>query len=266
MNQPEDKAPRVQGWTPVGLMAVALWVSGCAAMPHETGSLDVGEGRLAAQPPRFLTGPVSVVLTNTQDYTARVVVSGTNGVGTIAAGNLFQKDGVLLFVPGSEELTPQRTWKGSFRFLCDPGRNIGYVISEPLRGFTAFDLAGPYAVSDVLPLTTAPTVSQIDRPQGLQEEIRIRSPGGETAHLRAWRPEETTGPPLQVTSEATADSPAFTVRLSEVNLDPLSPEIFSVPPGFARYETSDGMVRALMRKAPVLPYSHSEEPRRRRGY
>src|SRR5690349_14334993 len=79
------------------------FVTGCVAHRQDRAApLEAAAGVAAARPPRFLTGPVSVLLTNRDDFSARIVIIETNREVTISSGNLFQKEGLLLFVPRSD--------------------------------------------------------------------------------------------------------------------------------------------------------------------
>src|SRR5690349_16304820 len=116
------------------LRSAAAWAmpllvaSGCALGRHRTRQLDPSEGRLLARPPDFLTGPVSILLTNREDFSAHLVVSSAQGAWQNVwpvSGNLFQQQGRLLFVPTVDESAHKNSWAGSFRFLWDVQGNRG---------------------------------------------------------------------------------------------------------------------------------------------
>jgi hypothetical protein len=250
-----------------GATLAAVCVVGCSSpRPHRHGAmpLDAEQGRAAAQPPSFLAGPAALLLTNAQDYTAQLVLSSSNGAVTNAAGALFQKEGHLLFVPRSEELLERNTWAGSFRFLWDASRNSGYIISEPLHGYAAVEPAVHYSILAAQPPVGSPVSDQVDGQPCWMEEVNVHSSAGENTRFRRWRPEALATPPVRVLETSQGSAPGYTLQLSEVNVDALSPELFSLPAGFTRYDSAEAMVRQLMRKTPVLPYTHSEGTRQRR--
>jgi hypothetical protein len=247
------------------VFVTVVFAAGCASARHHQGPpLDAAEGRNAAQPPFFLVGPAGVLLTNAQDFTARLMVAGTNSLTTNTVGNLFQQEGILLFVPRSEESTGASAWTGSFRFLWDPRRNSGYVISERLHGYASAASPNHYTAPSFQTPVGPPVVEQIDGQPCVRDEVSINSSNGQAARFRVWRGEEPAGPPLRIVSTGDSGSSELNVQLSDINLDALSPELFSLPTDFARFASTEAMVHQLMRKAPVLPYSHSEGSSRRR--
>jgi hypothetical protein len=244
-----------------GLLGCLL--AGCASGRHHgQAPLDPSQGLAAAEPPFFLVGPVGAVLTNSQDFSARIVVSLTNGVDVLTAGNLFQNEGVLLYVPKADQLTRSNTWAGSFRFLWDVAQNSGYILSERLRGYTPTHSPVHYNAPASQPPTGPPVVTQIEGQPCWKDELTVSSSNGEQTHLQVWWPQGESGPPLRIISPGDAARAGFIVQLSEPNLDPLAPDLFVLSPAFVHYASAEAMVRQLKHKEPVLPYSQSDRRRR----
>jgi hypothetical protein len=250
------------GWAAAVGTVVAFLAVSCATSKPGPAPMLAAEGVRASQPPTFLVGPVSVLLTNAQDFAARVVVTGGNGLDTITAGNLFQKEGVLLYVPNVEEPNRPNPWTGSFRFVWEVAQSRGYIMSERLHGYALMGSPVHYATPVSQPETSPTVVEQIDEQPCVMREVKLSSSSGTVTTLRVWRPEALDAPPLRIVSEADHSTPSFRVQLANLNPDPLSQELFTPPAGFVRYGSPEAMIRELMRKEPVLPYSSSERKRR----
>jgi hypothetical protein len=244
-------------------VAFTLLLSGCAAHRGHQPELNEADGLKVAQPPLFLSGPAALLLTNADDYTAQLTVSQTNGLAEPLTGKLFQKEGQLLFVPSTDSPTSRGGWGGSFRFLCNAKEGGGLVISERLRGFATWTAPAQYrGVSQAGPVT----IDQVDNQPCVVQSFTVTAGDSRPVEARVWRTEGGAGPPARITCAESEAGSALIVQLTDLNPDPLSPELFEPPAGAVKFESAAAMVRELMRKAPVLPYSHTESSggRRRR--
>src|SRR5829696_4325071 len=104
--------------------ALLLVVAAGCTTPHQTflGSERV-DVAAATQPPSFLTGPCSVLLTNLDQFSARLVLAnGTVGGPDnppLSSGNLFHQFGQLFFIPMKAGSLAPGMQKRSFRFVWD---------------------------------------------------------------------------------------------------------------------------------------------------
>ena len=229
-------------------------MAGCAPALHQGGTDSRALAISAAQPPSFLTGLPSVLLTNAADYRAHLVAVQAGQTGKRLSGTLFQQTGWLLFVPGVEGSRRQTNSEGSFRFLWDVNGRRGYALSEALQGFAplrANDAEGAPVFHAVLGESASARIGERDC---TVEEFAVQS-RGEESRIRVWRSDEATEPPVRIRSSGRGVD--LTLELSELEVERLSPELFSVPPRFSKYEDAAAMVRELLRKPPVLPYSSS---------
>jgi hypothetical protein len=249
------KYPTLYSTARLLLGGLLLILAGCSTgHHHQKADLDPAEGLKAAEPPAFLRGPSAMLLTNADDFTARVTVSQPNGSAEVLTGTLFQKEGQLLFVPSTETAPARSGWVGTFRFLCSPSENKGWVISERLRGYAAWTSGVRYTGSTPV---GALTTEQIEGQTCLVQDVRITGTDDQAVQARVWRPQDAPGPPIRITFAESSTTPGLAVQLADINPDPLTPELFTPPPEDVRFDSTAAMVRELTRKVPVLPYTHS---------
>ncbi len=229
-------------------------MAGCVSTHPPVASDGRGQGIAAAQAPRFLIGPPGVLLTNAADYRARLTVIQTNRPAESISGNLFQQEGWLLFIPSVELSAERGGWAGRFRFLWDANRRTGYVLSEALQGYAPVKASTQDVAILQDPATGSLGSERVGDRECLIEDISFRS-GATRRRFRVARSEDPAAPPVQIRS--LDENAGLTIHLSELEVERLSPELFSAPTRFSRYESGEAMVRELMRKAPVMPYTHS---------
>ncbi len=96
------KRLRIGGaWACAAGVALLLLMSGCAHSRYGASYIGAAEGIQAARPPAFLTGPMGVLLTNTQDFSAKAVFFQQPGQGRPLSGDLLCRGTKLLFARDS---------------------------------------------------------------------------------------------------------------------------------------------------------------------
>lgn len=213
----------------------------------------------ATVPPSFLMGPARALLASDSDFTARIVVTKSSGASF--AGNVFQREGSLLFVPMSDEAHPEGAGMSRFRFLWDAPQQQCLVMSEAVRGYLVVSQPEKYAVP------AAPSLGVTEPIEGqpcVRFDVTVEATLGPPMRFRVWRPVDTTGPPVRIETAPGVEL-GMTIQLSEVNDDPLSPELFSPAAHLTRYPSAEKMVEEVNRKPNVLPYTHDEPGYGRRG-
>jgi hypothetical protein len=230
----------------VGVLVIAWVATGCALGRRDARHLDVSEGRLLARPPDFLTGPVSVLLTNQDDFSAHLVVASARGSWQNVwpvSGNLFHQQGRLLFVPMPDESSPKSPWAGSFRFLWDVRSNSGFVLSEPLKAFAPASSSArfvPGLVGDNRNVGTA----QIDDQLCQVGEATVTATKGVASDWRLWRASDLGNVPLRLAS--LPDTNDFRIELSQVQVQVQVPDLFQPPADFVEYRSVDALVSSLL--------------------
>jgi hypothetical protein len=254
---------------PILLLALACLMTGCASPRSPHTGLDLDQGIAAAEPPAFLIGPASVLLTNSSPYSSRAVLSNTNGPLSDlvnGAGNLLQQDGVLLFVPTSTDGGGKTGWEGTFRFLWDVANGRGYVMSEVLQAYAPLSSSNRYQVLPAAGGLRPPVLETIEGQSCQVEDVTVSSSSGKSDLFRTWRATEMEGQLFKLMS--LNEVPAFLLRLSEVKTDPMSAELFAPPEGFVRYKSGEAMAREIMHRqmlARYRPFSSEGNPGRRRA-
>jgi hypothetical protein len=235
---------------------VLMLVAGCTSHHHRGPEPSVDDGIAAAEPPGFLIGPASIVLTNANPYSGRAsIYLGSNltaGPGDLS-GNLMQQDGVLLYVPTGGEGQQRTGWEGSFRFLWDVSHNRGYVLSEVLQAYAPISGTNQYhAVPSQTASSETPRTETINGQSCQVHEVSITSSSGEAFGFRTWHSTELDGQLVQVSS-LVGPNP-FTLRLSDIKQDAMAPELFSPPEDFVRYKTGEAMVREIVHRQMLARY------------
>jgi hypothetical protein len=259
------------------LLSSLLLGTGCSSTHHhkdkEAHHLDVSEGIAATAPPLFLVGPISVLLTNLDDFEGHVSAPGGLGTGpgsAPVAGNLFQQSGHILFVPMSDQSPGRGGWAGTFRFLVDVKGGSAFVISEALQGYAPVPVRTRYSVDSTQPPIGAPNREQIDGQSCRQEDVVVKGSDGASASFQTWRMVEESGPPLRIRPIGQTNLAA--VNLSELKMEAQVPDLFSPPEGFTKYSSGEAMVhemahrQMLMRYRPGFGNEGGSGGRRRGGY
>lgn len=249
------------------LTGVLLLPCGCS---HSNDYEQVGAGFigiLAPQPPTFLTGPSSVLLTNGPGYSARLDVQ-TDAIlerDRLLSGQLLCRGSRLFFAPDSKG----KGRSGGFSFLWDTSSNSGYVLSEALQGYAPVT-GGPRAANII---TTGLQQSPEDISGHLcsASQVKVQLETGASAAFEVMRAPDLGNIALRVRA-ATNEVPLI-ITLSKVQPKPPEAEIFSVPDGFTRYATPQAMAdeivareHNLRRKTPELsplepqPYNPAMTP------
>jgi hypothetical protein len=233
---------------------VLLLAGGCASHQHHGTEPSADDGIAASEPPAFLIGPASIVLTNANPYSGRAsIYFGSNlppGPADLS-GNLMQQDGVLLYVPTGGE--GRRTgWEGSFRFLWDVSHNRGYVLSEVLQAYAPISSTNQYRAVAAQTASSEPPRTEAINGQSCQvHEVSLTSSSGEAFAFRTWNSTELDGQLVQI---SLAGSHPFTIRLADLKQDAMAPELFSPPEDFVRYKTGEAMVREIIHRQMLARY------------
>jgi len=252
------------------LMATGMVLVGCTSTaPERSGGL---EHRLeTAQPPGFLTGPISFVLTNGGSYRAHISVltrSGTEAEKELFAGEIQALQSRVLVTPDHTKLHTRTD--GRYSFLWNVSSNGGYVLSEALQAYAP--VASPRQYTNV--------ASQLSREAGKiaghpceRAMFTTSTSDGQTESFEAWRAADLNG--LALETRAAGSEPGVIVRLTRVQPGRISLELFEVPDGFTRYATLDALVNELMLRQQNRAHESDEDrlemhapptERERRGY
>jgi hypothetical protein len=233
---------RFGGWC-VCLAALAPLAGGCShdrTAPHR----DVAVvGVAAPEPPFFLTGPISVLLTNSEGWSARVLARNAAGPDPekSAFGELLCQGSRLHYAPSQEEPQGQHAPAGGFSYVWDVAQNRGYLLSETLQGFTP--LTGKTQVTNLIETAAQARPEKIEGHRCKQQEVLVKTSDGGTAVFRVWQAADLKGLPVRISS-VTTDLPT-TLTFSRIRLGPPAGESFEPPAGFTKYDSPSAMIDEL---------------------
>jgi hypothetical protein len=227
---------------------------GCASSKDE---LPPAARNAGSHPPTFLTGAVSVLLTNAAaGFSAWVEMdpNAARAVRDFTSGQLLCSGSRLLFVPsyGSKKA---RVRSGGVTFIWDVAEARGIVMSESLQAFA------PYTASvNPTNVVTAPNKGPQQKIDGhlcdsLEQVVQMSD--GSARSFQVLRAADLKQVPLQI-STVTNAAPS-TVTLSKIRLEPLSPELFVPPEGFTKYTSAEGMMDELAVRQGGLKRKSSED-------
>lgn len=247
-------------------LASAALLAGCSRSHLAEDRRSAAERLLAAQPPTFLTGPMSVLLTNSASYSARVRID-TGSPQTTVEGTLLGRQDKLLFARDPGKNTRKRLAGGGFSFIWDVPDNSGTVISEALQGYAPTDGGVRYTKVVTQPdsVNSAPADDAMDGHPCRREQVSVSASDGSTVVFRVWRATDLNNLPIRIDSMSAPGS--YSVTLSKVRLEQLSADVFQLADGYTRYSNPDMMLNEITvrqqnvrKKEPETPDVNPETP------
>jgi hypothetical protein len=218
--------------------ACAAFFSGCSSThSHRTPRSGAGE----PLPPGFLTGPAAALLTNLGPFSAHVVISNPFPIAKILSGELFARDGQLLFAaePGKRD---QKKLAGVFTYMSDIRNRQGFVMSEALQGYAPLIPAvGPTHLASH---TMEGVIEKVDGHVCQRQEATVEMSDGSQSVFQLLLALDLNRFPIRISSLSNA--PAFTISLSKIRNEALPADLFSPPTGFTRYDSPEMMLTELI--------------------
>lgn len=251
-------------WFP-SLLAAGFLLPGCSHDPSEERPSASYSGALTPVPPAFLTGPASLLLTQSDGFSGHLTMTtGTalpNGQG--AAGELWQRASKLMFTPAPGKAKSSR---GGFSFIWDVAQGRGYVLSEALQGCAP--VTASITPTNLSSSAASPPSEVIDSHPCQAEQATVLMSDGSSASLHVWRATELKRFPIRIS--ATNGATPFILTFSKIHLESQPVDLFDAPEGFTRYASPDAMLTELIfrqhniRRAPVSVTEPSSDYRPRR--
>ena len=193
-------------------------------------------------PPGFLSGPVSVLLTN-GGYGAHLEVQAQSRLDTdrSSSGQLVCLGSKLLYAPETDESVDAQRGRGSYLFIWDVAENRGYVLSEALQGYAPVS-AGLH-VTNVLMEPVAAAGQRFAGHPCESARADIQMADGTTAGFEVLKAIDLKDFPIRIESRTNAH--VFTLSFSKVLLEPPSAKVFTPPDGFTEYSSPEAMADEL---------------------
>jgi hypothetical protein len=226
------------------LATLVLLAGGCSHDRASTSRDGAFAGVTAPQPPFFLTGPMALLLTNSEGWSARVLARGAAGPDSEkpAAGELLCRGCRLRYAPAREESKGPHALAGGFSYLWDVAQNCGYVLSETLQAYAP--LTTKTQVTNIIETPAQAPPEKIEGHPCRQQEVLVKTGDGETAVFRVWQATDLKGLPVRINS-VTTDPPVM-LTLSRIRIGPPAGESFEPPASFTKYASASAMLDELV--------------------
>jgi hypothetical protein len=223
------------------LAFLALATPGCSG-PRQAARRG-GYGHVVTPtPPAFLTGPASLLLTNTSGFSTRAELQSQSSLGAIkSSGELLGRGSKFFYAPDADDPADTSRQRGEYSFIWDAAENRGYVLSEALQAYA--------------PIASALHVTNVENGVGQAggqrvgghpcESTRVlaRMDDGSTAGFELLRAMDLNGFPVKI--ESTTNAVPFVLTLAKVRLETCAPSVFLPPEGFSKYPTPEAMADEL---------------------
>lgn len=239
MNSRKEKAGSLN-LAGLGLVLMLAGILGSGCRHTRTGG--AGEGFFMPDVPAFLSGPMSVLLTNAGGYSAHVAftTSPTLGKPDVVAGQLLARDSMLLFAQ-DKQTTERRARSAGISFIWDVKENHGYMLSEALQGYAPLGFVVRY--TNILARPGGSGLERIEGHHCSEEDVTVSSTEGVAAQIQAWRAADLKGIALRIV--LTSKPAPGTLNLSKLRPEAPPARIFKPPESFTRYENADLMMSEL---------------------
>lgn len=227
------------------VLLIAALAAGCGGSGKHGGRAGAVAGIRPPKPPAFLNGPMALLLTNVDGFSARAVLESgapANGV-ELAAGELLGRGGKLLFAPGAAKSAAKRARAEDFAFIWDVAANRGYMLNDPLQGYAPISYGRLFtnlATSATLKQATAENVAGHPCQQA---EVTVTADDGSASVFRVWRATDLKGLPVRISGAS--DGTPVTLTLSKVRLEAVPNDLFQPPNGFTKYDSAEVMINEL---------------------
>lgn len=247
-----------------GLCLVLLAAVACGCAGSKKDDIPIGpiSGVPAPQPPVFLTGPMALLLTNTDGFRAHAVLEGGGAPGSpaLASGELMGRGSKLLFAPGVDPAAGKHSHTQESAFIWDVSTNCGFILNEPLQAYAPMSTSRQFTNLVAGPAMSRAAQEKIAGHACESSDVTVTAADGTATTLRVWRATDLKGLALRISN--TSDAVPLTLTLSNVQLGSLPVEAFMPPSGFTRYTSAEALINELVARQMNYkrgPTYHGEE-------
>jgi hypothetical protein len=209
------------------------------------------------EPPSFINADVAGLF-GTANFSARVEMQrGFPGARPAMIGELSGRDGSLFFI--ADEQRSNRGFSGGLSALWDAPTQTAYFLNEPLQGYAPMRPATTNG-----PVEITPTGEEDIGTEHCRKSVINRRVGAELIPiLVVWRGIAEQDFPLRI--QTTNTPGAVTLTLSRIRRQAPPADLFQLPNGFKKYDTTDAMLSELMRRKTDAREARSKMRRERYG-
>ena len=207
--------------------------------------------------PPFLSGPMAVLLTNTNGFSCHVVMtigSPPNPKETVS-GELLCRGSQLLFAPDAHSPANKKFARGQFSFLWDVAGRHGYLLSEALQGYAP--ISSQVQATNVLTVDSRPAAAQLEGYRCQRTTVEVECSNGSKASFQVWRASDLNAAPVRIASA----SPGRPLLANFSQFRRLAPAVrlFVPPDSFTRHESAETMMAEMAMRQENLRRKPAEE-------
>jgi hypothetical protein len=228
------------GW----LALAAALLAGCASKPRVF--FHAGD----ETPPAFLTGPVAVLFTNVDGFSAKLTASlpGADGGRRTMSGDLLGRQGALIFQPANAVKGKRARSEGGMFFIWSEMTHSGYVLSDPLQAYAP--IAASAAPTNVALNTTGAVQEEANGHPCRRIEALVQCGDGSSERFQVWEAQDARHFPVRI---RTGSGPReMTLELSDLRLELPPAAVFGPPEGFTRYDSPVALMNDLIIRQSAL--------------
>jgi hypothetical protein len=211
----------------------------------------------------LITGPVSILLSNSVGFSTRVTAFQTSTASKKSpalTGGLVAQQGRFLWTPGTPKAHAKASADQGFSLIWDAGQGCGYVLSEVLQGYAPVTALQRFTNVIRAPDPESTPSEKLDGRRCRPERVTVLSNDGMSHRFQTWGAVDLNGLPLKMV--AASDNPGATVLLSQVRIVKPPPAMFEPPSGFTRYDSAEAMANEiLLRQQNLQRRPEGENPR-----
>jgi hypothetical protein len=195
-------------------------------------------------PPDFLVGPVTVVLTNLNGFSAYITsrITSPGKAPQTTSGELLGREGRLVFQPTLPIKGKRARTEGGLFFIWDETKHSGYVMSEALQGYAP--IKSDIAPAGQLNITKESIHEDINGHPCHRCQAEVVLNNGLKARLILWQADDAGHFPVRI--EAVEGTNHMTLDFSGIRLEYPARELFLPPDGFTPYASSIALMNELI--------------------
>ncbi len=224
----------IGNWLGVLMLCLA---AGCVSDPSEEMGKEIKRVR-SSEPPTFLSGDLAGIFAGAT-FAARLEVQrGLPGSQPAITGELSARNGSLYFMSDDQRL--MRGMAGGLSVFYDAAAKTSYLLNDPLQAYA------PVRNPDVGSSTEATVVGEEElNGERARKSVVNRRVGGELIpQYVVWRSTAQGDLPVRI---QTTNMPSLTTfTLSRIRAQAPPAELFALPSGFKKYETTEAMMSELL--------------------
>lgn len=231
---------------------VAATMAGCSTQPKVY--YHVGD----ENPPDFLTGPMAVLLTNVDGFSAKMsaTISSPTGSQRTISGYLLGRQGTLIYQPDNAAKGKRVRSEGGMFFIWNEASHSGFVLSDPLQAFAP-------ASTNVMPtnvvlVATGAAEEEANGHLCRRFDAVVQCNDGSAPRFRLWEAQDAKGFPVRIESSPGAGQ--MTLNFSDIRLQPPPAELFDPPDGFMKDQTPVALMNELIIRQVALAKDSLGQP------